>query len=112
MDRSDGGGIDDDTTEVDLPGPTEFVQQESVQLLPDAGPAPLVESIPEGHAAAAHFLGKVFPRNAGLEHEQDAGQTDPIRHAWLADSRNVWVLGEKRLDQDTQILGHHTIAHW
>jgi len=57
-----------------------MVQQHRVQLVPNAGVGPLLQSVPQGHAAAAHLAGEVFPGDAGLEHEQDAAQTNPVVH--------------------------------
>ena len=43
--------------------------------------------------------GKILPGNTGLEHKQNARQTDAIRHTRFADSRHVWMFGQNRLDQ-------------
>ena len=43
---------------------------------------PVAQAPPAGHAgAAAHFLGQHFPGDAGLQHEEDAGQTGAVRDA-------------------------------
>src|SRR5215203_36704 len=82
-----------------------------MQLFPDAGLAPFVQAIPQGHATAAHLLGKIFPWDAGLEHEEDAGETDPIRHARLAHAWNVWMFRENRFHQGPKLVGHQQFAH-
>jgi hypothetical protein len=46
-----------------------------VERLPNPGGLPVAQPSPAGHAAAAaHLLGQILPGEAGLEHEQDAGQ--------------------------------------
>jgi hypothetical protein len=72
---ADVTGIDDESLEVDLVGVSEVGQQDLVNLIPDAGGLPVAQAIPTGHAApAAHLLRQVFPRDAGLEDEDDPGE--------------------------------------
>ena len=88
---TDRGGVDDDdddAAEVDAVGPAQPVQQQPVQGRPHPGLHPLVQAVPQRHAAAAHLLREVLPRDAGLEHEQDAGQADPV-----GDARGLPPLG-------------------
>ncbi|POD44331.1 hypothetical protein BKM15_26425 [Pseudomonas syringae pv. syringae] len=52
---------------------TQASQHGLVQLLPDTSGIPVAQTPPASHAAAvAQGLGKVFPWNACLQHEQDA----------------------------------------
>ena len=80
-------------------------------MLPDSGLPPLVQAVPEGHAAATHFLGKLLPGNAGFEHEHDAAQTDAVVLARLANSGHIRMFGKDRLDQGPQLVGHQQFAH-
>src|SRR5277367_877959 len=82
-----------------------------MELVPDAGSTPFVQAVPKGHAAATHLVGKILPGDAGLEHEQNACETDAIRHAWFADSWNEWMLGKNWLDQLPQLVRHQQLAH-
>ena len=51
------------------------IQQELVDLVPYPGLLPGGQIPPATHSrAAAHLLGQIFPRHAGLEHKQDARQ--------------------------------------
>jgi hypothetical protein len=103
--------IHDHIREVDLVGSTQFVQQQAVELVPDARSTPFVQAVPQGHAAAAHLLGKILPRKAGLEHENNPGQADPIRDTRFADSPHVRMFRQDRLDQFPQFVRHQWLAH-
>lgn len=79
----------------------------SPAILRAAGPkrlVPAVQSAPAAHArAAAHFLWKPFPRNTGLQHEQDAGQHGAMVTARVA--RTAWLRWrQQRLDQLPQFV--------
>ena len=111
MHGTDARRVDDHPAEVDRILAAELVQQQAVQRVPHAGLAPLVQAVPQGHAAAAHLLGEVLPGDAGLQDEQDAGQTGAIRRARLAALGAGRVFGKDRLDQRPQIVGHQQLAH-
>src|SRR5260370_3426641 len=54
---------------------TQASQHGLVQLLPDTSGIPVAQTPPASHAAAvAQGLGKVFPWNACLQHEQDRSE--------------------------------------
>ena len=64
---------------------TQTHQHGLVQTLPDAIGIPVTQAPPTSHAAAvAQGLGKVFPRNACLQHEQNAIEGGFIAHGELA----------------------------
>jgi len=83
------------------------------QLLPNATALPVSQATPAGDAgAAAHFQGQVFPGQAGLEYEHDAGQTSAIlngRTAALA--RPSFVSRQKRLDYLPKFVGNQWTRH-
>jgi len=69
------GGVDQRPRPVDLVGPVEFGQQQGMQLLPDPRPVPEAQVVAARLAAAAAEVGgQVVPGDAGLGHEQDAGE--------------------------------------
>src|SRR5690606_20238627 len=71
--------IDDGTLPVDPVGSLQLSQQDLVQPLPDAGPIPVAEPSPAGHAAtAAQLARQVLPVDAGLQDEEDAGEAPAI----------------------------------
>ena len=60
-------------------------QHGRVQLLPDTTGVPVAQAPPASHAAAVpKGLGKVFPRNACLQHEQNAVEDGFIADRELA----------------------------
>src|SRR2546429_2303965 len=67
------GAINAGPAPIDLVMFTQASQHGLVQLLPDTSGIPVAQTPPASHAAAvAQGLGKVFPWNACLQHEQDA----------------------------------------
>lgn len=82
-----------------------------MQSLPHARLHPLVQAVPQRHAAATHLQREVFPRDAGLEHEDDPAQANPVGRARLAALGAGRVLGKNRFDQLPQLVGHQQLAH-
>ena len=73
--RPHEAAVDQRPRPVDLVGAPEPVEQDLVDLVPGAVGLPVAQPPPAGHAAAAaHLAGQVLPGDAGLEHEEDAGQ--------------------------------------
>jgi hypothetical protein len=67
--------VDDRSHALDLVDALEFGEETLAEFFPDTSELPLAEASPAGHvAAAAHFLGQVFPGEAGVEDEEDAGE--------------------------------------
>jgi hypothetical protein len=61
---------------------TQSVEHSQVQAVPDASLLPLAQAAPAGDATtAAEFLGQILPGQAGLEHEEDAGECRAIGDA-------------------------------
>jgi hypothetical protein len=90
--RTHGRRVHDYARQVDLLVGTQLVQHQAVELVPDAGSTPLVQTVPKSHTAAAHLVGKILPGDAGFEHEQNAGEADAIWHTRFADSRHIRML--------------------
>src|SRR5262245_7262915 len=66
------GAIDGAARPVNLVRLVQAVEQHLVELEPDTGLLPGLESAPAGHATAtAHLDGEILPGDAGLEDEQD-----------------------------------------
>ena len=70
-----------------------------MQALPYAGLAPGIQAVLKRHAAAAHLAGEIFPGDAGLEDEKDAGETDPVVHRRLAALGTRLVFRKQRLNK-------------
>ena len=111
MHRTDEGGVDDGPGEVDRLLAPQPVQQQAVQCVPHAGPPPLVQAVPQGHAAAAHLAGEVLPGDAGLEYEQDAGEADAVVHPRVPALGAGLVPGQQGLDQLPQLVGDQRLGH-
>src|SRR6185503_14559547 len=73
---TDRAAIDGGARPVDSIVGLKLGEQRLVQSLPDSRGLPVPKAPPAGHAAAAaKFLGQVFPRDAGLEHKQDSRES-------------------------------------
>jgi hypothetical protein len=84
------GTVGDHAREVEPVGVAQFGQQEVMQLVSHASLLPVACAAPTGHArAAAHFPGQHFPRQAGLQDEQNADQDAPLVEALAARWRVV-----------------------
>jgi hypothetical protein len=80
-DRAHRCVVDDGVAPIDDAALAQLGEQRLVQLLEHAGLVPVAQASPADHAtAAAHLRRQVFPAAAGLEHEQDAGETRPVVH--------------------------------
>jgi len=89
----------------------EVVQQYRVQFVPDAGPGPFFQTVPEGHAAAAHLAGEVFPGDARSQNEQDATEAQAVVHAGPASLGIGIVFGQKWLDQPPKLIRDQRLGH-
>ncbi len=73
--RADRGAIDQRPRPIDLVGPAEPGQQDSVDPVPGAVGLPVAQASPAGHArAAAHLARQVLPGDASFQDEEDARQ--------------------------------------
>ena len=111
MQRTDRSRIHDHAGKVDPLDAAEFVQQQAMQFLPHAGLHPLVQTIPQSHAAATHLLGKIFPGDAALEHEENAAETQSIGLTRLAPFEGRWMGRQDWFHQFPQFVGHQQLAH-
>ena len=99
------------TSRCGLPAPG-GVQEGSVQALPDAGLVPLPQAAPAGHTrAAAHLLREHLPRDARLEHEQDAGKRGPVVDARSTAPGLGRFLGQERFYDRPQFVVHEWFRH-
>lgn len=83
-----------------------------MEPFPDPGRLPVAQPSPARHpGAAAHLLRQHLPRDAALEHKQDAGQRRPVRDRWPAAFR-LWPLRrQQRFDQGPQFIGYERLGH-
>jgi len=66
-------GVDEESREIDLLQEAQMTEEGGMDSLPAAGKKPGLETSPAGHPrATAHFLGEIFPGDAGLEYEENA----------------------------------------
>src|SRR5262249_28580366 len=99
---------------VDLVGTLELGKQDLMEFSPDTAAVPVLQATPAGHAAAAaHFHGEVFPGDAGLEDEEDAGEClavmDGLASGVAETARLRWR--EHRLDRVPQFVGEQRLGH-
>ncbi len=83
-----------------------------MELVPDTCFLPVPQATPAGDAAAAaHFLGQHFPRNAAFEHEQNPGHGGPVRHP----RSSAFGLGrfhrQQRCNHLPQFIGEKLLDH-
>ncbi len=75
----DAGSIEAGTLPIDLVVLTQPAQQRQVQSMPYTGRLPISQTSPARHATAeAQLLREVFPRDAGLQHIQDAVERSSV----------------------------------
>ena len=99
-----GSGVDRNARPIDATLVPEVIQQDLQDAVPYAGLLPIAQAAPAGHPApAAHFLRQVFPRDAGLEDEQDPRQRLAIRQR-LAPVRFRPLGWEERFDDVPQVV--------
>ncbi len=79
-----------------------------MQLLPDAGPLPLVQATPARIARAKpELLRQMHPRCPGVQHEQNPAQRLPIRETLPTRiPRPPLLLRQQRLDQLPELVRH------
>src|SRR5262249_37174864 len=110
--RPDMDGVHEKTGEIDPFGPPQFIQEEAVDLLPHAGPIPVAQPAPTGHAtAAAHLLRQKFPGEAALEDEEDAGQRLAVGEGRAAALGTRWPLGDQGFNAFPQRIREEGLSH-
>ena len=96
---------------VDLPCSLQALQQHPVQRCPDPSLLPVAQASPAAHARPTAHLGRQhLPRQAGLQHEQDAGQRRPIRQARSATLRLGRFERKQRRDHRPQVIGNKQLG--
>ena len=108
------GAIDGRPRPIDEVGIVQTCEQDVVEARPDTGLVPVAKATPAGHAAAtAHLGGQVFPADAGLEDEEDAGQClavlDPFTSRIAEASRLVWR--NQGLQHVPEFIGNQWLGH-
>ena len=81
---------------------------------PDALALPVPQAAPAGHAAAAaHLGGEVFPGDARLQDEEDAGQGLAVVDRLASGVAEAPRLGrrQQRLDEFPQRIGDEWLGH-
>lgn len=93
----DARGIERGAAPVNLPGIAEVIQQRAVKGVPHAGFLPVPQTPQAGHPRASpHLRRQHLPGNAGLQHEDAAGQRGTVGHMRAA------VLGVGRFGRQQQ----------
>lgn len=88
------------------------IQQHPMQLCPHACRLPVAQAPPTGHARpAAHLHGQTPPGRAGRQHEQDAGQGGPVRHARTTALGARRIKRQQRQDRRPQLIRDKRLAH-
>lgn len=108
----DGGAVHGGSFPVDRVGVAEPIQEDTVQAHPDASLMPFVQAAPARHAgAAAHLHRQQFPRDAALQHEQDAGQCRVVIQPWPPALRFGRFRRDQRLNNGSQGVGYKGSSH-
>src|SRR5215216_1287992 len=95
-----------------LVGFSETVKQNLQKALPYTRLLPLIEAPPAGDAASAtHLLWEYLPRDAALEHEDDATQSGPVVHAGSTAFGLGRLLRQKRFDNFPQLVTYQLFSH-
>jgi hypothetical protein len=83
------------------------------QLLPDAPALPVPEAAPAGDpGATAHLQGEVFPGDAGLEDENDAGQARAVIDGGTAALAGLGLVSrQERLDRLPKFVRNQGARH-
>src|SRR5262249_21129332 len=95
-------------------GVVEVFEQDLIEAEPDAGLLPGVQAAPAGHATAAtHLHGEVFPGDAGLEDEEDAGQRLAVADPFAAGVAKAARLGgwQQRFEEGPQCIRDERLGH-
>lgn len=108
----DAGAVETGAAPVDLARFAQLVEQGAMDRRPHPGRLPVAQPVPAGHArAAAKFLRQPLPRNAGLEHEDDAGQAGAIGQARPPALRLERLRRQQRFDDCPERVSDLGLAH-
>ena len=90
----------------------QVLQHGVMDALPHTGLLPCMQAPPATHAAAAtEFTGKIFPRQAGLEDEQDTGQGSSVVNARTPAFGGRTMCWQQRLNQRPQVIRKKGYGH-
>src|SRR4051812_1219811 len=83
------------------------------QFLPDPPALPVPQAAPAGDpGAAAHLQGEVFPGDAGLEDEDDAGQTRAVIDGGTAAPAGLGLVSRQEwLDRLPELVRNQGTRH-
>ena len=65
-------------SEIQIPAPVRFLQQDVNDLLPYAAPVVFEQAPVAGFRRGGNVVGEIFPLTSGLEHVQDAIENFPF----------------------------------
>jgi hypothetical protein len=83
-----------------------------MQPVPDPSRLPVAQPPPARHPRpAAHLLGEHLPRDAALQHKQDAGQRRPVWDRWSTAFRLRPLRRQQWFDQGPQFIGYERLGH-
>src|SRR5262249_47469987 len=109
---TDRTAIDHGSLPVDLVSSPEPIEQDLVDLVPGPIDFPVSPSSPAGHPASRPQLARqVFPRDARLEHEQDADQGVAVRDTGVAAFGAGRPLRQQRFDDFPKLFGQEWLGH-
>jgi hypothetical protein len=90
----------------------QVLQHGVMDALPHTGLLPCMQAPPATHAAAAaQFTGKIFPRQACLEDEQDAGQSGAVVNARAPAFGGRTMCWQQWLNQYPQVVRKKGFGH-
>src|ERR1700722_7198388 len=82
-----------------------------MQFIPDARFPPLVEAVPERHAAATQLLGEILPRDSSLEQKQNARQADTIINPGMSALGIGHMDGQQRFNNPPKGIRDQQLRH-
>lgn len=106
------GGIDTNAAPIDLLGCLQSQQEHFVELLPDAGVLPVAKASPAGNTAAAvHLWRQHLPRDAALEHEENACESGSIGNRRSSSFGTVRGRWQKRFHHRPKFIRNQWLWH-
>src|SRR5262245_8286007 len=111
-DRPHVDGIHQEAGEVNPFDLAKMIQQDVMDVVPDAGKIPGTQPPPTGHAAAAvHLLGQILPRDARSQDENDPGKGLAILQGRTSSFGTGRTLGNQRLNDGPELVRQQRLGH-
>ena len=92
-------------SEIQIPAPVRFLQQDVNDLLPYAAPLVFEQAPVAGFRRGGNVVGEIFPLTSGLEHVQDAIENFPFVCPGLSRPRAFRRQGAQRVPLAIRKLG-------